>query len=100
MKMRPLCAALATICATLLSPAVQAQEPPPGTPNTGFAENTFITNTSLTLITHIAWAPDGSNRLFVARKGGEIRIIKNGALVPTPFATESPIFLNNECGLI
>jgi glucose/arabinose dehydrogenase len=33
----------------------------------------------------IANANDGSNRLFVVEQGGRIRIIKNGALLTTPF---------------
>src|SRR4051812_42253442 len=69
-----------------------------GTPNSGFAESTLVTSSSLTLITHMQWAPDGSNRLFVARKGGEIRIIKNGSLLSTPFTT-LPVITNGECGL-
>ncbi len=48
--------------------------------------------TSWTGATGLAWAPDGSNRLFVTRKGGAIRIVKNGVLLPTPFATVSPIY--------
>src|SRR4051812_4895696 len=56
--------ALCSLSILGLSPSVQA-----GTPNSGFAETTLITSSSLTLITHMAWAPDGSNRLFVARKG-------------------------------
>ena len=34
---------------------------------------------------HINHAGDGSNRLFVAEVGGRIRIVKNGAVLPTPF---------------
>ncbi len=56
--------------------------------------------------TGMAWAPDGSGRLFVIRKGGfngsgtaQVQIIKNGAILPTPFATES-VFASSECGLI
>ena len=33
-------------------------------------------------ITH---AGDGSGRLFVVEQGGRIRIIRNGAVIPTPF---------------
>ncbi|CAN5363471.1 hypothetical protein BH09PLA1_BH09PLA1_05120 [soil metagenome] len=32
-------------------------------------------------------APDGSGRIFVAEQTGAVRVIKNGALLPTPFAT-------------
>jgi glucose/arabinose dehydrogenase len=54
-------------------------------------------------VTGMAWAPDGSRRLFLIRKGGEIRIVNSGpppALVTTPFATVSPVFTGSECGLI
>src|SRR5436190_20299553 len=95
MKKRSL-RSIAAICATSILgflPSAQA-----GTPNTGFAETTLVSSSSLSLITHMAWAPDGSNRLFVARKGGEIRIVKNGTLLSTPFATVS-VHTNGECGL-
>jgi glucose/arabinose dehydrogenase len=51
-------------------------------------------------VTGLAWAPDGSSRLFVTRKAGAIQIIKNGALLPAPFATVSPLQTTSECGLI
>jgi glucose/arabinose dehydrogenase len=54
-------------------------------------------------LTGMAWAPDGSNRLFVTVKDGSVRIIKYGSpptLVTTAFATLSPIYTNSECGLI
>ena len=51
-------------------------------------------------VTGIAWAPDGSNRLFVSRQSGEIIIIKDRSTLPTPFATVSPVFTNMECGLL
>jgi len=35
--------------------------------------------------TAMEFAPDG--RLFVAQKGGQLRVIKNGVLLPTPFHT-------------
>ena len=63
-----------------------------------FQETVFATVGSQ--VTGMAWAPDGSQRLFVSRKGGVIQIVKNGTVLPTPFATVSPIFLNSECGLI
>ena len=66
-----------------------------------FTDAPFVTNnTTLGQMTGIGWAPDGSNRLFAIRKTGQVMIIQNGALVATPFATLSPIFLNSECGLI
>lgn len=41
--------------------------------------------TGLTNATSFAQAPDG--RLFVAQQGGALRVVKNGMLLPTPFAT-------------
>src|SRR3712207_278110 len=35
--------------------------------------------------TAMAFAPDG--RLFVCQQGGQLRVIKNGALLATPFLT-------------
>ena len=57
-------------------------------------------------MTGIDWAPDGSGRLFVIRKGGfggmqtaEVRIVQNGTVLATPFATET-VYTDSECGLI
>src|SRR5713101_4960188 len=64
--------------------------------------------------TGMAWAPDGSNRLFVLDKLGEVRVVQLGvdagggltaARLPTPFTTVKradggPLFTNSECGLI
>lgn len=54
----------------------------------------------------MAWAPDGSGRLFGLRKGGffgqgtaELRIVQSGTILPTLFATES-VFTTSECGHI
>jgi glucose/arabinose dehydrogenase len=66
-----------------------------------FAESTYVSNSSeLGFATGMAWAPDGSNRLFVARKGGQVRVIENGVLLPTPFASVSPIYTSGEAGLV
>ncbi|HKQ52601.1 MAG TPA: PQQ-dependent sugar dehydrogenase, partial [Pyrinomonadaceae bacterium] len=51
----------------------------------GFAE-TLITN-ELQGPTAMAFAPDG--RLFVCQQGGQLRVIKNGTLLATPFLTVS-----------
>src|SRR4030095_7728481 len=90
---------LLALCALPLAlaapPVIQA-----GTPQEGsFSENSFISNSSsLGQITQLEWAPDGSNRLFILRKGGQMRIVKNGTLLSTPFVTLSPVFTNGECG--
>jgi len=62
-----------------------------------FTETTYISG--LDSITGMAWTPDGS-KLFVTQKGGIVRVVKNGQLVTTPFATITPIFTDSECGLI
>jgi glucose/arabinose dehydrogenase len=51
-------------------------------------------------VTGLAWAPDGSPRLFASRKGGTVTIVKDGAVLPTPFVTVSPLYTGSECGLI
>src|SRR5262245_29420028 len=45
----------------------------------------------------MALAPDG--RLFVCEQGGRLRVVKNGVLLPTPFATV-PTTLNGDRGLV
>ncbi len=49
--------------------------------------------------TGMAWATDGSQRLFLAGKDGAVRVLKNGSLLPTPFSVDA-VFTNSECGLI
>jgi glucose/arabinose dehydrogenase len=49
----------------------------------GFTD-TLVAN-GLTNPTAMALAPDG--RIFVCQQGGALRVIKNGALLPTPFLT-------------
>ena len=62
----------------------------------GFTRNeTWVTG--LSNATAFAQAPDG--RIFVAQQGGAIRVVKNGALLPTPFATVS-VDSSGERGLI
>lgn len=71
-----------------------------------FSESIYVSSADIGLTTGIAWAPDGSGRLFVIRKGGfsgqqnaQVRVVQNGAVLPEVFATES-VFTNSECGLI
>ena len=49
----------------------------------GFSET--VVASGLASPTAMQFAPDG--RLFVAEQGGRLRVIKNGALLPTPFLT-------------
>ncbi|WP_043709222.1 PQQ-dependent sugar dehydrogenase [Corallococcus macrosporus] len=76
----------------------------------GFVETPYTSNT-LTQATGMAWAPDGSGRLFIIRKTGEVRVVSlkdgqpetqpgNNTLVTRVFATELSVHTNSECGLI
>jgi glucose/arabinose dehydrogenase len=49
----------------------------------GFTESVFAAG--LSAPTAMALAPDG--RVFVAEKGGTLRVVQNGAVLPTPFLT-------------
>ncbi len=72
-----------------------------------FTETLYYNNAiSNFAATGMAWAPDGSGRLFVLRKGGfngtgtaEVRIVQSGTILPTAFASET-VFTSSECGLI
>jgi glucose/arabinose dehydrogenase len=71
-----------------------------------FSESVYVSSSNIGNITGIDWAPDGSGRLFVTRKGGfsgiqtaEVRIVQNGAVLATPFAKET-VYTNSECGLL
>ncbi|MEI6083193.1 MAG: PQQ-dependent sugar dehydrogenase [Verrucomicrobiota bacterium] len=68
--------------------------------DSNFTESVVINDAAnLGGATDLLWAPDGSNRLFITRKDGQIRILKNGVLNATPFATVSPLYNSSECGL-
>jgi glucose/arabinose dehydrogenase len=56
---------------------------PAATLPSGFAETRIATGVANP--TAMAFAPDG--RLFVCQQGGQLRVIKNGALLATPFLT-------------
>jgi len=58
---------------------------------TGFQEQ--VISTSLSVPTSMDIAPDG--RIFIAQQGGQIRIAKNGAILPTPFATLTVNFVQS-----
>src|SRR5687767_14168482 len=64
----------------------------------GFSESLFAPG--LTEVTGMRWAPDGSNRLFVTRQNGEVRVVANGVLLATPFAVVDPVLNWSECGLL
>ena len=60
----------------------------------GFTETTI---TGIASPTAMEIAPDG--RIFVCEQGGRLRVIKNGALLPTPFLTVS-VDSSGERGLL
>ncbi len=84
----------AAVLAILLSASAGATPDDPR-----FTEAVYYGGTSLGSATGFGFAPDGSRRLFVTRKTGAVRIILDGALLPTPFHTFTP-FTNSECGVI
>src|SRR5918912_250193 len=67
----------AWVCLLALSAAAGAATLPGGFTETQIA--------GLVNPTAMAFAPDG--RLFVCQQGGALRVVKNGALLPTPFMT-------------
>jgi glucose/arabinose dehydrogenase len=82
-------AAAAFVLGTLTVRAAAATLP------SGFTETQVASG--LASPTAMALAPDG--RLFVCLQGGSLRVIKNGVLLPTPFATFS-VNSSGERGLL
>ena len=68
---------LAAVCSTVRSPHAATGLPP------GFSDATVVSG--LVAPTAMEFAPDG--RLFVTQQGGQLRVVKNGVLLPTPFLT-------------
>ena len=66
--------------------------------DTNFGETSYASVDAQ--VTGMAWAPDGSNRLFISLKDGAIIIIKDGSVREAPFAVMSPIVTGGESGLI
>lgn len=76
---------------------------------TGFTE-TVYTGSGLVPATSMAFAPDGSGRLFITGKNGTVRVVQfvNGrpqtssgtTLVTSVFATEPAVYTNSEGGLL
>ncbi|HWS25513.1 MAG TPA: PQQ-dependent sugar dehydrogenase, partial [Xanthomonadales bacterium] len=67
-----------------------------------WTESVFSSDGSLH--TGLAWAPDGSDRLFVMELSGRVRVLSGaltgGAATWSTFATMSPIHVGGESGLI
>jgi glucose/arabinose dehydrogenase len=82
--------AIYVLLALALPPSVGAASVP-----TGFVET--IVTSQLANPTAMEFAPHG--RLFVCEQGGELRVIKNGVLLPTPFVA-LPVESSGERGLL
>src|SRR5687767_13676242 len=61
---------------------------------TGFQQTTI---SGFTTPVNLAIAPDG--RVFVSQQCGALRVIKNGALLATPFVSISGVSCSDERGL-
>ena len=64
----------------------------------GFSETVFVSG--LNEPVSIAWAPDGSQRLFFTEKSGGIRVIQNGVMLAAPFAIFPQLYTQSECGVL
>jgi glucose/arabinose dehydrogenase len=82
-------------CASEQDPEQVGELQQAATVPTGFADETFVTG--LSNPTAMAFAPDG--RLFVCQQGGQLRVIKNGTLLATPFLTVT-VSSSGERGLL
>ena len=72
------------ILSVLLATAVLVASPvTAATLPSGFTETQVATG--LSSPTAMQFAPDG--RLFVSEQGGRLRVVKDGALLPTPFVS-------------
>jgi glucose/arabinose dehydrogenase len=86
------------VCATAMIAMAFAGASAPASAATlpaGFSET--LVASGLSSPTAMQFAPDG--RLFVCQQGGALRVIKNGALLTTPFLTVS-VDQNGERGLL
>ena len=70
-----------------------------GTPRDAGFKDTLLEN-GLAQPTSMAWAPDGSNRLFVTLKEQGLRIVRDGELQSAPFATFAQLHSAGECGVL
>jgi glucose/arabinose dehydrogenase len=82
---------LVALSALQASPAFGATLP------ANFYDSLVNPNANMTNPTAMAIAPDG--RIFVCQQGGALRVIKNGALLTTPFMTLT-VTSNSERGLL
>lgn len=65
---------------------------------TDFADTQFVGG--LNQPTSLAWAPDGSNRLFVSLKTSGVAVIENGTRRAELFAAFPQLYTASECGVL
>ncbi|WP_272491334.1 PQQ-dependent sugar dehydrogenase [Corallococcus exercitus] len=86
--MRPSPLLIVFACLAAVTAQAQIRVPPPPVGTYGVETSQFFYNGEDLQASGLAWAPDGSNRLFMVLKGGKVRVIQNGELLPTPFIDE------------
>jgi len=70
-----------------------------GTPlETDFEDTLF--EDGLSQPTSLAWAPDGSNRLFVCLKASGVAVVENGVRRAGLFASFPQLYTQSECGVL
>ena len=98
--MRRLALVLGLVCAGV---AAQADVTEPD-----FTQSTLVDVAGDPQVTSMAWAPDGTNRLFLTGKKGEIWVVQSGAVLPTLFykfvtrdeQATGELYTVSECGLL
>lgn len=79
------CGGIVLVCAAGSVSWAQLADPIPGSIAKGLAIDLQPIATGLTAPNHMTHAGDGTDRLFVVDQSGQIELIKNGVLQPTPF---------------
>lgn len=87
---------ISTFLVALASPVTAQTSPDPAWPVPAFTEVVR----GLTEVVDIQNAGDGSGRLFLVEQRGTIRILKNGALLPSPFLDMYGVTRGGEQGLL
>ena len=85
----------AVLVAALVGAIVVGVDVADGAVPSGFSQSTIVSG--LANPTAMAVAPDG--RVFIATQGGQLRVVKDGALLPTPFLSLT-VSSSGERGLI
>ncbi len=102
--MRPSAVCLSLLLSTVVLPAFAAVDDSHWTETVFSINRDTPTDTAAKGHTGLAWATDGSDRLFVLEKSGRVRVLSGALTTATPtwstFATMSPIHTGSECGLI